>query len=195
MARPSRAKKTGGRHDELLDVTARVVAAKGFHAASLEDIAEELNITKAAIYYYYSRKEDLVAASLDKFGEFTVGELASIADSHGDPRDRLARLVRCHLRIVVKDAPELSYLYLVRRDWPTVVQETIQHWRQLHDACFERVIEAGKKTGCFSQKNSSLARRLMHGALISCADWLTAETLTEVVIDGIADRVLAMFDA
>lgn len=42
------------------DKAARIFAERGFHAASMQDIADAMGFTKASIYYYYKSKDDLL---------------------------------------------------------------------------------------------------------------------------------------
>lgn len=48
-----------GREQQLLAIARRLFARKGFDATSLRDIADEAQITKAALYYYFPNKDAL----------------------------------------------------------------------------------------------------------------------------------------
>jgi AcrR family transcriptional regulator len=50
---------TVARKDEVIRVAARLFAAKGYHATTLDEIAEELGVTKPALYYYVASKGDI----------------------------------------------------------------------------------------------------------------------------------------
>ncbi len=43
-----------------LRVAARIFNEKGYHATSLDEIAEEIGVTKTALYYYFKNKEQLL---------------------------------------------------------------------------------------------------------------------------------------
>lgn len=43
-----------------LRVAARIFNAKGYHATSLDEIADEIGVTKTALYYYFKNKEQLL---------------------------------------------------------------------------------------------------------------------------------------
>ena len=46
----------------ILDVANKVFAKKGYHEATMDDIARRLGVSKGAIYLYFSSKEDLFEA-------------------------------------------------------------------------------------------------------------------------------------
>jgi AcrR family transcriptional regulator len=52
----------GSTRERILDVALDLFVEKGFDGTSLREIAEELGITKAAIYYYFASKDDILMA-------------------------------------------------------------------------------------------------------------------------------------
>ena len=48
--------------DRILDVALELIADNGFAATSTRELSERLGFTKAALYYHFSSKEDLLAA-------------------------------------------------------------------------------------------------------------------------------------
>src|SRR4051794_38444713 len=70
--------------ERILDAALRLFADKGYEATSMREIAEELGITKAALYYHFDSKADIVRSMLADT-ERRVSELASWA--RAQPRD------------------------------------------------------------------------------------------------------------
>lgn len=66
---------------EILDATRRVLLERGLPGLTLPAVAKELELTKAALYYYFPSKEALV-------GELMVESLARHADLVGSAIDR-----------------------------------------------------------------------------------------------------------
>ena len=64
--------------ERILDVALRLFADKGYDATSMREIAEHLGITKAALYYHFDSKADIVRAMLADT-EKRVAELAAWA--------------------------------------------------------------------------------------------------------------------
>jgi AcrR family transcriptional regulator len=59
MPRPPRSQGSETR-ERILDVAQELFTRQGYDKTSLRDIAARLGITKAALYYYFERKEDIL---------------------------------------------------------------------------------------------------------------------------------------
>jgi AcrR family transcriptional regulator len=64
----------------LVEAAADVFARRGFHAASLDEIAEAAGFTRGAIYSNFGGKEDLLIAVLDLHTERQLGAFAAAID-------------------------------------------------------------------------------------------------------------------
>jgi AcrR family transcriptional regulator len=53
----------------ILDVALELFAEQGYEKTSLREIAERLNVTKAALYYHFASKEALLAGIVDSLVE------------------------------------------------------------------------------------------------------------------------------
>lgn len=54
------------RHRQILQAAAKVLAIKGFWGMSLQDVADEIGITEAALYHYISSKNELLTMVLNE---------------------------------------------------------------------------------------------------------------------------------
>jgi AcrR family transcriptional regulator len=65
-ARMSRAQRKELTRELLLDAAIEVFAQKGYHGASLDDVADAAGFTKGAVYSNFTRKSDLFRALLER---------------------------------------------------------------------------------------------------------------------------------
>jgi AcrR family transcriptional regulator len=85
----------------LLEAAARVFAARGFHGATLDDVAATAGFTKGAVYSNFKSKDDLLLALLEHHLEQDERRLrAAIEKSEVPPEQRLGDFVQ-----LVRDAP------------------------------------------------------------------------------------------
>jgi AcrR family transcriptional regulator len=54
----------------ILDAAAELFVERGYEATSLREIAERVGVTKAALYYHFPGKEDLLRALLEPLEDF-----------------------------------------------------------------------------------------------------------------------------
>jgi AcrR family transcriptional regulator len=82
MPRPPRSSGAETR-EKILDTAQDLFIEHGYDKTSLRDIAEQLGITKAALYYYFERKEDILLELHMRFHEIgseLLGEFEKIPD-------------------------------------------------------------------------------------------------------------------
>jgi len=82
MARP-RGSDGAQTRERILAVAQELFTRQGYDKTSLRDIAERLQITKAALYYYFPRKEDILLElhlRLHTLGETVIAELEAAPD-------------------------------------------------------------------------------------------------------------------
>ena len=66
MARLTRAQRRQQTRARLLDAASQVFARRGFHAATVDEVAEAAGYTKGAVYSNFATKDELVLALLDR---------------------------------------------------------------------------------------------------------------------------------
>jgi len=81
------------RRENILDAAARVFAARGYHAASVAEIADAAGISKPVIYNHFASKLDLHRASFQHHSERLLATAASFGQT-GTLEERFRDLVR-----------------------------------------------------------------------------------------------------
>jgi len=68
---PRREREKAIHRQEIFNAAIKVFAKKGYHKATLEEIAQEADFSKGAIYIYFSNKEDLLFKIMEHMLEFS----------------------------------------------------------------------------------------------------------------------------
>jgi AcrR family transcriptional regulator len=66
--------------ERILDVALDLFLAQGYDGTSLRQLAEQLGVTKAALYYHFESKEDILRALHMRLHEFGKDALNSMGD-------------------------------------------------------------------------------------------------------------------
>ncbi|MHA6758416.1 TetR family transcriptional regulator [Streptacidiphilus sp. PAMC 29251] len=90
----------------ILDAAAEVFAEHGYSGASMRDIAERLGITKAALYYHFASKEDL----LDGLVQPAVQALTDYAQAAESGLHSPAEMLHRFLDLTIEGIPGLHPL-------------------------------------------------------------------------------------
>src|SRR3954464_2176363 len=64
--------------DALLDAAIEVFARRGFHGASLDEIAETAGFTRGAIYKHFADKDELLHAACARVNDRTIAQFAAL---------------------------------------------------------------------------------------------------------------------
>jgi AcrR family transcriptional regulator len=108
--RPNRAEKREANRERILRAARKVFGRRGFHGATIEEIADEAGLSNGAIYYNFDSKGDLFFALLE---------------------ERMDERIR-HMRNTLTTAPDANDLGLVdeARDATRSLKES-REWRLL----------------------------------------------------------------
>jgi len=80
MARTVNDKEHAERRREILDAAQRMIYAKGYEAMSVQDLLDELGISKGAFYHYFASKQALLEAFVARMTEEGVRQVAPYVD-------------------------------------------------------------------------------------------------------------------
>ncbi len=98
---------------ELIAAAAKVFAERGFHAASLDQIAAEAGYTTGAIYGHFSGKDDLFLGVAEEYAATRARELGEIHDEfQGAPLPKRTRAYADHWMARFRRDPHYMVLSL-----------------------------------------------------------------------------------
>lgn len=82
----------------ILDVASKLFIEKGYDGTSLQDIINETQLSKGAIYHHFSSKEEIFERICGEIGEVNSARLAAIRDDkHLNGREKLKEIFRSSL--------------------------------------------------------------------------------------------------
>ncbi|MBT2269078.1 TetR/AcrR family transcriptional regulator [Rhodococcus erythropolis] len=149
-------KRAGITREKIVDAAARQFDACGFAAASINSIIEEGNLTKGAIYFHFSSKEQLAQQVIERWSNMVNEEYLALEESgDGSPYRQLVRFcseVAHHI-----DADPLLRAGLLLTVEPSVTggKDSYTQWRNNIDELVVRAIDAGEiKAGSASYRLS-----------------------------------------
>lgn len=95
----------------MLDAAVTVFARRGYHAASMEEIADAAGITKPMIYLYIGAKDDLFMACISREAERLTAAILREADQQWPPQEQLWRALNAFFAAVATDRDAWSLVF------------------------------------------------------------------------------------
>ena len=92
------------RRNQILDAATRVFAEKGFHRATIKDIARAAGIADGTIYTYFSSKTDVLLGILNRLNETTEREQQLVPGSEQDVRSFFKAYLRQRMALLWPNA-------------------------------------------------------------------------------------------
>lgn len=99
-----------GRWQELLEISARIFARKGYQSTTLQDIADEFGVLKGSLYHYIRSKDDLLFEVVRSVFSEGLDNLRRLAEAELDPVERLRAVVRGHVLYLIDNLVETTVL-------------------------------------------------------------------------------------
>lgn len=172
--------------DDILDAAAQVFRQKGFHGASMADIAESVDLKKASLYHHVSSKQEILLALLDRALEMLYEQVAIIAKQSLPADEKLRQMVQVYLRLLAENSDLSSVLLFEHRSL-----EPSQHKRHIpnrdrFESLWRDVLDDGIRSGLFHCADTGLAVRALMGILNWTLTWYRPDG--ELTNDQIADQ-------
>jgi AcrR family transcriptional regulator len=177
--------------EAILESAAQVIRQKGFHGASMADIAEAVQLQKASLYHHFSSKQDILLELLDKALEM-VTERMDLVMAEKLPSDEKLRLaIRSYLNTLSEQGDLVSVLLLEHRSLdPEYHLKHIPH-RDKFENMWRDLIQEGVDTGVFSVEDIALTVRGLMGVMNWTITWY--RPMGRLSIDEIADHFADLF--
>jgi AcrR family transcriptional regulator len=174
--------------ESLLDVAVAVFNERGYDAASMEELAGRLGVTKSAIYHHVPSKVELLRLALDRAldGLFAVTE--EPAATTGRAIDRLEHVVRGSVRVLVDELPFVTLLLRVRGN--SDVEQAALKRRREFDRIVTDLVAAAEDEGDVRQDvDPAVTSRLLFGTVNSLTEWYRPDG--GLSVDALADALVA----
>lgn len=185
------------RREEILATAIRAFSAKGYGQVSLQEVADEMGITKAAIYYYFKQKQDILGEALTRAGVALAESVRTIAGRDDlTPRMRVHAMLAAHVRNLLSHRALYSVYFSDISQVDARRREAMLKEERMYARTFSEAIEAGIESGEFRAVHPRTTTLALLGMCNSTLRWfqpshgLTGERLADelatIACNGIA---------
>ncbi len=123
----------------LLDVAMALISRHGFAGTSLQMIADELGFSKAAIYYHFRTRDQLLVALMEPILA-QIRSVVETAEAQPTPRGQMEAMVQGFARVVAKNRslaavmvfdPGVHAVLQMQPDWGDLIARQLSILTQL----------------------------------------------------------------
>ncbi|WP_192580033.1 TetR/AcrR family transcriptional regulator [Micromonospora sp. AMSO31t] len=161
------------REQQMLDAAVKVFSRRGFHASSMDEIADDAGISKPMVYAYLGTKEELFVACLHREGTRMMEAIAGAAAPDLPADERLWRGLRAFFGFVGAHRDGWAVLYRqARGEQPFAAELATMRGRlvEVVAGMLDHALRAkGREVGATDLEVVAYA---LVGATESLADWL-----------------------
>jgi len=152
----------------ILTAAADLFRARGYRAATLDDIARRIGVSKPTLYGYFRSKEELLAAIFHRAMSLFERDLRAIRASGDEPVAQLRRLIRVHVGAVIAERSFLAVFFSEETNLPPRLGRAIRRRKANYDRMVRAIVEAGVRNRSLRAPNP----RLLVFAVLGMANWV-----------------------
>ncbi len=159
---------TRPREAALFEAATRLFRERGFHATSMQDLADALAMNRGSLYHYIESKDDLLWAIVSGALEALDDEVRpALADDGRSARSRLEAGIEAHLRYAATERDELALLQIEVRSLSDARREELLARRDEYEALWRAAVADGVGREEFRPVDV----RLTAIAILSACNW------------------------
>lgn len=190
---------SGDTRENIIDAIERLLARMPLRKITMDDLAAEAGLGRRTLYVYFSNRDEIMYASIDRVVNGVLDGIAAIAADEKKPADR-----RLHEMLVARIALRLAAVrpYAVNLNSVFVeLRAAYLEWRKAYVAreteLFANIVHEGRVTGIFAggsvpPDDLAIARTLLQATNSLLLYSLTAEEIEEA--RGVTARAAAIAD-
>src|SRR5437660_3954111 len=191
-----RQRRSAEREKSIRAAALRIFRQKGYHAASMQNIADAVGLYKGSLYYYVSSKEELLVRLFEGRADQVLGEIRAITYGTVTCTEQLRAMVRAYVLGVLRNLDSVRvYLREEHVLPPAALRQVHAEQRTMRDL-FECVIGDGMRDGSFVGTDPKLAALALLGMCTWVHRWYRPRgRLSETAIaDDFAERAIRMLN-
>ena len=197
MGRATRPRPLSARRLEILKSAAAAFRRRGYHGASVGEIARALRMTKGNLYYYFRDKEEILYVLHDWSLDLLLERLREVERSEAPAAQKLRQLVQSFAQMIIDELHGTALTMDLQALSPARLRKVIAK-RDRFDRGLRRIVQEGMDQGAFAAGDAKLAAFAVLGAVNWITRWYdprgpkgSAEigrAMADLVIEGLRGR-------
>jgi AcrR family transcriptional regulator len=157
--------------DDILISAAQIFGQKGFHATSMQDIADSVNLQKASLYHHFESKQEILLNLLDRALDLLIERITTVQTLPLPPEEKLREALRIYVQTLADYQDLAAVLLLEHRSLEPALQGRHLPRRDRFERLWRSLIQEGQDAGVFCCTPPSLTARALLGVMNWTITW------------------------
>ncbi len=146
---------------QIFEAAAQIIREKGYHAASMRDIARAVNLRKASLYHHVSSKQEILLHLLELALDLLIDQLRQIMAQPLPPDQKLRQAIAAYVRVLTENRDLAAVLLFEHRSLTPEYQRLHTPRRDQFERLWRDLIQEGGAAHVFDVRDPSItAKRL-----------------------------------
>jgi AcrR family transcriptional regulator len=161
---------TADRRIEILKSAAAAFRHRGYHGASVDEIASALEMTKGNLYYYFRNKEEILFACHDYSLDVLLTLMTQVELETSRPDEKLRKLVLAFIHVILDELQGTALTLDLQALSPPLLKRVIAK-RDRFDHGMRAIIQQGIDDGIFRDGDPKMIAFAIMGAVNWISKW------------------------
>ena len=156
------------RRIEILKSAAAAFRRRGYHGASVDEIASALDMTKGNLYYYFQNKEEILFACHDYSLDKLLALMDQVRTEDSRPDEKLRKLILAFIHMMLDELQGTALTLDLQALSPLLLKRIIAK-RDRFDHGLREIIQQGIDSGLFRPGDP----KMIGFAIMGAVNWIT----------------------
>ncbi len=154
--------------EEILAAAAQIFREKGYHATSMQDIAEAVHLQKGSLYHHIRSKEEILVSLLDRALDLLIQSMQEVMASPLSIEEKLRAAMRMYADNIAVHSDLAAVLLLEYRNLSPRLRSRHMGRRDRFEALWRELIRQGMQQGVFRTSDEKLVAL----AILGVQNWM-----------------------
>ena len=164
----SRQPAASDRRIEILKSAAAAFRRRGYHGASVDEIASALEMTKGNLYYYFRNKEDILYACHEYSLDILLQLMRDVLEERTPADVKLRKLILAFVHLILDELQGTALTLDPEALSPPLLAKVIAK-RDEFDRGMRAIIQQGMDQGLFAKGDP----KMMEFAIMGAVNWIS----------------------
>ena len=166
----ARATATIDKRIEILKSAAAAFRRRGYHGASVDEIASALQMTKGNLYYYFRNKEDILYACHEYSLDILLQLMQEVQQEDSPADQKLRKLILAFVHLILDELQATALTLDPESLSPPLLAKVIAK-RDEFDRGMRAIIQQGMDDGLFAPGDPKMIEFAIMGAVNWISKW------------------------